>query len=305
MEENTILLLGNGVNRISNDYSWEDLLEDLIKFIGKESVINLKEEKPLTLLYEELVLRTKRFQNRKELELKKEISKLITQNFKPNIFHKQVLELIGIQHILTTNYDYNFEKAHNYEWGKVNLYPEKKYNMFRRRKIGNKYVWHIHGEAEVPNSISLGHEHYAGYIQKMRNYLTSGIPTKKKRINSPIFSSRPNHDYTIEDLEKKRGIYSWVDLFLGCNVHIVGLSLDYTEIDLWWLIIYKERMRYKSKYSGRIGKSTFHYFKQNEINTFEESKLSLLESYGVEIRKCPVKNNNYERAYNYVFQNFR
>jgi len=34
-----VLLLGNGVNRISKDYSWENLLEDLIKEVRKGDVI--------------------------------------------------------------------------------------------------------------------------------------------------------------------------------------------------------------------------------------------------------------------------
>lgn len=303
MRKMRVLLLGNGVNRLSNDYSWEKLLEDLIKEVGKRDAIKFIKEKPFTLLYEEIALRTMRFQNRKEIELKRIISELM-EKLKHNKFHKKFLD-IGVKHILTTNYDYNFERVYkNTNGEKKNLLTETKYNMFRRRKCGNKYIWHIHGEVEVSNSLTLGHEHYVGYIQKMRNYLTSGIP--KIKISSPIFSSKSKS--SINTLEE-HDIYSWVDLFLGCNVHIIGFSFDYTEIDLWWLTIYKERLRFKDKDHG-IGKTVLHYFRNPEKkgDPIEEAKLSLLESYGVEIKKYVLKESNYNEAYDEVinyFQNFR
>lgn len=54
---NKVLLLGNGINRLSNDHSWSDLLDALIKEIGKSEVITNREEKPFTLLYEEIYMR--------------------------------------------------------------------------------------------------------------------------------------------------------------------------------------------------------------------------------------------------------
>ena len=306
MSEKKVLLLGNGVNRLSKDYSWENLLEDLIKKVGKEDVIKFTKEKPFTLLYEEIALRTMRFQNRKEIDLKRIISKLVKE-IKHNEFHKKYLN-IGVNHILTTNYDYNFEKTYkNTNCEKKNILPETKYNMFRRRRCGNKDIWHIHGEAEVPNSLTLGHEHYAGYIQKIRNYLTSGIPTKnKKKIYSPFFSSKS--ESSINAL-REHDLYSWVDFFLGYDVHIIGFSFDYTEIDLWWLTIYKEKLRFKYK-DDSLGKTVFHYFRNPERkeHLIEEAKLSLLESYGVKIKKYDFKEGNYNEAYGKIinyFQNFR
>lgn len=303
MSKMRVLLLGNGVNRLSNDYSWEKLLEDLIKKVEKIDAIKFTKEKPFTLLYEEIALRTMRFQNRKEIDLKRIISELM-EKLKPNEFHKKFLD-IEVEHILTTNYDYNFERVYkNTNGEKKNLLTEKKYNMFRRRKCGNKYIWHIHGEVEVSNSLTLGHEHYVGYIQKMRNYLTSGIPTS--RISSPFFSS--NSQSSINALEE-HDIYSWADLFLGCDVHIIGFSFDYTEIDLWWLTIYKERLRLKDE-DHDIGKTVLHYFRNPEKkkDPIEEAKLSLLKSYGVKIEKYDLEGSGYNEAYDEVinyFQNFR
>jgi len=311
MSEKKVLLLGNGVNRLSENKSWEDLLEELIREVWKEDVIKFTKEKPLTLLYEEIALRTMRFQGRNEIKLKGRISTLV-EKMDHNKFHEKFMR-IRVNNILTTNYDYNFERAYgNTNGEKKNILRETKYNMFRRRKCGDKYIWHIHGEAEVSNSISLGHEHYAGYIQKMRNYLTNGIPTKNNnRRYSPFFSSKS--ESSIDEL-KEDDIHSWVDLFLGYDVHIIGFSFDYTEIDLWWLTIYKERLRIRNRQNdigkkNDIGKTIFHDFRFRCPNRKEDpivkARLSLLESYGVEIKEYDLEESDYENTYDKVIQNFQ
>jgi hypothetical protein len=110
MSKKKILLLGNGVNRLSKDYSWKDLLEELVEKVGKRNAVKFIKEKPFALLYEEVALRTMKFQNRKEIELKKIISTLV-KKIKPNEFHKKFLEIDGNQ-ILTTNYDYKHGTEH-------------------------------------------------------------------------------------------------------------------------------------------------------------------------------------------------
>ena len=118
----------------------------------------------------------------------------------------------------------------------------------------------------------------------MRNHLTG-----KKR--------------NILDFEKTKDIYSWVDLFIKDNVYIVGSSLDYTEIDLWWLLIYKERSRYE-KNIGHIGKTIYYYFYDNNLKPKKEAKLSLLESYGVEVKRQDVQGN-YKKAYERFIEEFK
>lgn len=282
MLKEAVLLVGNGINCLSQDYSWENLLEDLIAYLGKKHTIQFKKEKPFTLLYEEIYLRARKYRGKNEIKLKEKIAELVG-NLKVNEFHTKFLNL-GVKHILTTNYDYNLEKSYMNHIGESdNLSRETKYNLFRRRKVDDIYIWHIHGEAEVPESITLGHEQYAGYLQKMRKHLTG-----KKR--------------NILDFEKTKDIYSWVDLFIRDNVHIVGVRLDYSEIDLWWLIIYKERSRYEKK--GHIGKTIYYYFYKNNLKSEEEAKHSLLESYGVEVKRQDVQGN-YKKAYERFIEEFQ
>ena len=219
-----VLLLGNGINRLSNEYSWSDLLDDLIKDAGALEVIKYREEKPFTLLYEEIYMRALMHLQRKELRLKEKIADLVLRKFTPNEFHTKLLNL-DVAHILTTNYDYNLERSVHTDQGRAaNVLIERKYNLFRRRNVNGKYIWHLHGEADVPNSITLGHEHYVGYLQKMGNYLkdkiTSTSKGEKKAIRSPLQKAIFRQEQFGEFDKASTTVYSWVDLFVMHDVYI-------------------------------------------------------------------------------------
>lgn len=304
---NKVLLSGNGINRLSNDHSWSDLLDVLINEIGKSEVITHREEKPFTLLYEEIYMRAVKHLRSKEIKLKEKIANLVLSMFTPNDFHTKLLNL-NVEHILTTNYDYNLERASYNDHGRsANVLNERKYNLFRRRNVNGRYIWHIHGEADVANSITLGHEHYVGYLQKMGNYLKDKITSKRKgahkEIRSPIQKAMYKQEENRE-FDKDNTIYSWVDLFVMNDVHILGLSLDYTEIDLWWLMIFKERL--KNERGLHSGKTVYYRFYPHALDKKEEAKLSLLESLGINVIKEDVGRNyeNIEDAYNEFINNF-
>ena len=302
-----ILLLGNGINRLSNEYSWSDLLDDLISDIGGSEAIRYKEAKPFTLLYEEIYSRALKQLQRTEIRIKQKIADLVLDKFTPNEFHTGFLSL-DVEHILTTNYDYNLERAVSKASGNVaNVLRETKYNLFRRRAVNGTYIWHVHGEAEVPNSITLGHEHYAGYLQKMGAYLKDKIVSKRKgeskEIRSPLQRSLHKRE-AIPAFEEQNSIYSWVDLFVMNDVHILGLSLDYTEIELWWLLLYKERLKNEKKFNA--GKTVYYSFFPHRRDKRNEAKLSLLESLGIEVVRKDV-GENYARiadAYSKFIENF-
>jgi hypothetical protein len=288
---NRVLLLGNGVNRLSQEYSWSDLLDDLIREAGKQKVIRYKVEKPFTLLYEEIYLRSLKHTKKKELRLKQKIADLVISKFAPSDIHAKLLNL-NVEHILTTNYDYNLEQSVAQNHGKAaHFLPERKYNLFRRRTVNGKSIWHLHGEAEVPRSITLGHEHYVGYLQQMGNYLKPKRKGEAEDIGSPlqraVYKREAIPDYT------QANIYSWVDLFIMNDVYILGLSLDYTEIDLWWLLIYKERLKHEKKFDS--GKTIYYCFYPHKIDNRKEAKLSLLESLGIKVKREDV-GLNYEHA---------
>jgi hypothetical protein len=223
------LLLGNGLNRLDGNSSWAQLIDDLIDFVEPTTELEAT-GKPFPLFYEEIVQAARGF-GRMDSELKEEIAKLVTQiGVCP--LHARLSQL-GVSEILTTNYDYNVEDTC---WPGRKPSPvdtsERRYSLFRRRSFPGVDVWHIHGERDHPESILLGYEHYAGYLQAMRNYMTQ---RHKGRNLEPLI------DRIKRTTMRVRG-RSWVDFFFNRNLFILGLTLDFVEMHLWWLITYRARL---------------------------------------------------------------
>jgi len=103
-----------------------------------------------------------------------------------------------------------------------------------------------------------------------------------KEIHSPLQKTLYKREKNRE-FDKNNTIYSWVDLFVMTDVYILGLSLDYTEIDLWWLRIFKERLKNESRFHS--GKTMYYCFYPHILDKKEEAKLSLLESFGINVIK--------------------
>jgi hypothetical protein len=319
-----VLLLGNGINRIDNDYSWEHLMQDLLKKVDMTNSISHK-DKPFPLLYEEIYLRwfpneklskertqakakseadakgTEYFApKRKQSEeyiLKSMISSLM-ENIRSNTLHYKALH-INVDEIMTTNYDYNLEtKAPGGRSSCKPIPPVKgsKYSVMRRYKVANKVLWHIHGEAKAPGSILLGYEQYAGYLQYVRNYMIEGYsysesPSDKENEESrriflnPLMQRLQSGDSTI---------HSWIDHFFHNDIYILGLNMDFTEMHLWWLIDFRARLKHDKRMSIN-NKITFLY--PGHETSWIKPRIDLLCACGVSCIALPVENNNWKGMY--------
>lgn len=266
------LLIGNGVNRLTDDsYSWESIITELARFADKsEAAAEHLNQKPFTLVFEEVFLRSARAKGIKEFELKKRVASVINE-IPHNEYHRGFMGS-GVRHILTTNYDYNLENSMDAQDVDSSPSRETRYSVFRRRSVNGVDVWHIHGESDHPNTLMLGHDHFSGALQKMRTYLTTGSK-RQSTYQSPFRAGKTDFDMSAD------GVYSWVDVFLRDDVHIIGLSLDYTEIGLWWLIIYKERLRLQDESTGR----TLFYELGPRATSTSPGKKALLRSFGVDV----------------------
>ncbi|WP_246795461.1 SIR2 family protein [Burkholderia perseverans] len=253
--------------------SWQQLLSKLTAELGLDGQITYHDQKPLSLLFEELCVRVPDFKTVRaaEHEVKKRIA-LLMDSFPPHELLRPLV--VQFDSILTTNYDASIEDAlAGPLYYQQSMMPESRYSLFRKNDVGARQVWHIHGDASRPQSILLGYDHYAGYLQKIRNYVTNGMsPTESKVVLSNAATRRK------EENQGGRPIFSWVDLFLRDHLHIVGFGFDFTEIDLWWLLVYKRRRDTKT------GK-TFFYCIDIDRNIYEReaAKMSLFTSLGVEI----------------------
>lgn len=265
------LFIGNGINYFETQekYSWKQVLVDLARKIDGQSLLDLMDNKPLTLIYETMSLKSFEKANQSDLSLKKEVSRLL-QNMTWNKYHQRFLN-IGVKNIITTNYDYSFEKAGQTLIDHANVKRETRYSSFRRTRVGKTYVWHVHGEVEETDSIMLGFEQYSGYLQKIRNYV---VPPQKKR-----FLVREN----LERIFDRNQTNSWVDLFLRDEIHILGFGMDYSEMDIWWLIAYKAQC--KARHGMEPGKTVYYHWTDKEKNERDEAKLQLLEALDVVVYK--------------------
>ncbi|WP_434137041.1 SIR2 family protein (plasmid) [Pseudomonas luteola] len=263
------LLLGNGINRAAMQKEWVQILQELAYEFQADDLLLQLETKPLSMFIEELCARQNIRFNQAEHAVKVSFAKLLKQ-IEPIEAHRRVCEPFEV--IMTTNYDFTIEEAfvgplHSPEF----TAPESRYSLFRRHRAGSRYIWHVHGDVARPSSMVLGYDHYAGSLQKIRNYVTGMISVKKipYQVSSPVKNG-------ILDFTAHRNVYSWVDFFLRDHIHIVGLGMDFTEIDLWWLLLHKRRRAHQT---GRV----FYYHISVSGAPTETAVTSLLRSLGVEV----------------------
>jgi SIR2-like domain len=306
------VLIGNGINRAAlseGGRSWEDLLRDLAKRADVET-LNL-EGKPLPLAYEEIVARSGDGSDAAEDQLKETVARWMSE-ISATSLHSAVLKL-PVKNILTTNYDYALTSG---EYGESNggnrraaLTTETTNSLFRARSVGDKRVWHIHGECQTPRSILLGYAHYVRYTKRVQDYLStskskSHRPHREWSVgsaNSPLTAGSPWFDNMTDGDQIK---FSWVDLFLRDDLHIIGFGCDFSEMMMWWLLTLKAKQR-KSELSHRpasrphwpAGTTVFHLVDSEVGRNKCEPRLDVLKALGVEIRFHPVTRGDYAAGY--------
>lgn len=273
MNKKPILLLGNGINRATNGHGWEELIKNLAKKIGIDPKV-ISREVPLNLLFERFVIES----NKSEFEIKQKVAEVLNP-VRPNELHAKIGAIFD--DVLTTNYDLSTEIALDIDLRPTDTFKESRYSLFRcYGKGSSKCVWHIHGDIHRSNSLTLGHDHYSGQLQKLRNFMGGGVDVGGQRIS-------------FREIERHNTIASWVSLFFCRDVHIVGLGMDYSEIDLWWLLVHKVRAGNINRYVGKI---VYWDIRDEKPKTkMENSMLKLLNGFGVKVQE--VSGRTYLDAY--------
>ena len=182
---------------------------------------------------------------------------------------------LGFDSILTTNYTYEIENCFNPSFSSMKNKSPYVGQIARKSaggKIDSKYllhtfnqfensppIWHIHGEERRKSSIVLTHDEYARLIYKL-------IEENKMNKNKYV------------EYKKEVRYKSWLDYFLMSNLYIVGLGMDFSEFDLWWIL--NRRLR-ENQQTGKIT-----YFKSIYDNSNISNALSQLgicvEEFGIE-----------------------
>lgn len=153
--------------------------------------------------------------------------------------------------LLTTNYDFLLEQSLDAAFD-VASYPfyirggNNKYNLNNPYRVNGKEVFHIHGDAHRAQSICLGYEHYAGTLQYLRTSISQKKKDEKIAAIVRILKESPKGG----DSGSSVGT-SWAEKFFTDNVHIIGLGLSESEIDLWWLITYRAFLYYSDRFGAK------------------------------------------------------
>lgn len=292
--ENAILF-GNGFNLLSKGCpSWHDLLIG----ISDKGNIPILEEIPPTLQYEQVYLSpSSTFSDlsheNEETKLKDAVKRRLVK-LSTNAFYES-LKSLDVNLFLTTNYDHAF---YDNNLKKIREYDntEKLYSIRRWKSIcddgKNICLYSIHGDIGRTSSIMLGLDHYGGALAKVQDYVKGNyrriqkvngkdyvhpqVPSIRKRLKEKIEISPLEYGFKNSGF----GLVSWIDSFFFTNLHIIGITLDFSEIDIWWLLSRRARLLKSKLVTNKI----FYYptFPISEIH-YHLPKLRLLERLGVQI----------------------
>lgn len=288
-EENT-LLLGNGFSRsVFRDVpSWGELFEGVTTSVQNYAI-----------LYEKFFLQKKR-DGKSEEEVKQELIKRIQGHFSGKNIREEIhdsgrfgdyLQSHRISNILTTNYDSGIEsilcELCGYEEEKPSdMVPEKIYSIRTHRLFVDKEkghqikLWKIHGDLDRIRSITLGFDHYCGTLNKLSEYIKGSY-----RSSNTDQSLSYEGSMAKKCKEKRFDGISWAELFFRTNLYIVGFGLDFSEIDIWWLLNKRARMMVDlPEISNKIVYLYNETFEKNHQEKFE-----VLDAFGV--KHCPMIDN--------------
>lgn len=301
------LLIGNGINKLceSSNFPLEELLSALRNHSNSNIDLN-NSFKPFPLSFEEIVAYKDNTYNGSQQILKRVITDIIKEK-QPNPMHELVMKS-GVNNIITTNYDYNFEISICKDF-LSNAKPSTKeslHSIKRWHSVGRNYptVWHIHGEASgllsqsrsYSNSILIGYEQYGSYLYKVKDYVIRKCAIdKKKELSTDLWNA----------LQLSYQDSSWIDLFFNSDVIIMGFGFDFSEIHLWWLLSYRHRIM-KNSINGDqpINNSIYFYYDTKCNGTSEDLKkraiCDVLSALGVTCN--PFQTSDYAENYKNVLR---
>ncbi len=300
---NTILY-GNGFNRLNDVDSWENLVHviddsndnyrvpNTLQYEGKvlsvpfetKAMLRTSDGKILTTSDHKILT----VRERSETIIKKEIANQM-KAYKSNDLFDKLLQL-NIDHYITTNYDYVADDSllrMNYTENLLERDKSESLFSIHRKKSyvkddDKKYLWKIHGELSNIGSIMLGYYHYCSYIGQIKKYLMGEYEFAKRKEMGIIPQIEDRLPIT------PNNILSWIDLFFMSNLYIIGLGLNYEEMDLWWILTIRKRLVQK------LGKNIIN----NNIVYYGELELgrkSMFEHLDVEV--VSSKKRTYENKY--------
>lgn len=289
------LFLGNGFSLalFENIPSWEKLIS-----FGSVEVKNY------SILYEIELNKS----SKNEEEFKTDLSaKLSTTKLKSSIEKLSSIAAFGnslaesnINNIITTNFDdgvseilvnycgYEFQSKDESE----TTYSIHRYSEYLNKTTNHKVkIWKIHGDISKPKTMQLGLNHYGEFLSKIQSYVDGSYlnKEKKKKIKHDSIESKLNNgEYSIN---------SWIDLMFSSNVYIAGFGMSFIEIDLWWLLV--KRLRLK-KVSKNISNKICYINSQKHGNIMNNDIKIALVSVDVEVKSVDRTDDFFKDTFDII-----
>ena len=254
----TTILFGNGMNWFSkgfNQMTWPRMLS-LIS--GREKQEIKKSDVPYTFQFEDILLSEKV----NEQKIRESVERYM-QALGSNPLYEKLLA-INVENYLTTNYDHSVDKsmpgAFVYSVDDSDQ-AETSYSTHRHRTYKNekgdvKRIWAIHGDMDYPRSMMLGEDQYNGSLSLLNTYLKD-----RKKACEDFMKQMERDDYRMR---------RWMDSFFFTDMHIIGFGLDFSEVDIWWMLV--KRKKYLN--DGILKKRNYIYFYTTDENQY---KMDLLK----------------------------
>lgn len=266
------LFIGNGLNRTLEDgISWDDLM---VRLRGR----NLPEQSaPFPIEYEALAAqRGNMLGNRGDAykQLREELSELIQDQTTKGSEVYGAFRNIPFDHFVTTNYDTTFENMYDQAGSCISNIGSARNILDPVIKSEHADFYHAHGVAKWKNTLCLGHDHYASLIGKIRDRLKLKDNYNYSHLRSII-------------LETEKSTRTWPELLFTNDVAIVGLGLDYCEVDLWWLLSLRASIFAKAGGISTKANHIAYYVVDKQPDSKDQAKYDVLDRLGVEVACIP------------------
>lgn len=301
-EFETTLLIGNGLNRcLAHSISWGDLLAEIAHKYG----VNYNGTIPMPMEFEIIVNQILQTFDEPSTGIYTDIKKTVAEKIRStklpeNAIHHQLSQL-PLSAIMTTNYDnlleYVYDPSYKYQGQKNRDYLFKETSVLQDIPF-----FHIHGHADSPRTICLGYEHYMGVVENLRRE----INTEENRISGEMKIRKAL-------IDPERRSRTWYERFYTDNIHIVGLALSESEVDLWWLITHRAYLYYTNYYNIQsVLKNRITYYdiinpERVEEKTQKEKIHYMLANANVVVKTYTIGKDcvNYEDGYMKIFEEIK
>ena len=231
-EKPCCLLLGNGINLLFRDPSWETLIKE--ELLRSNSQLTYEEiiDMPATM---QIVVATNDSVGSRMKDLSDRLADQVMTS--ERIAFLQKLLSLPADDILTTNYSFELEAGDGMKSGKRQYSSRlqstfelqskhKAFRLYQYYETGNgKRIWHVHGDIAKPDTMLMGHYYYAKQLKHIQECVAKTIRRYK----------------ICKDRGEEFCSYSWVDQFLTGDIFILGLGMYLCESDLWYLLCCKKR----------------------------------------------------------------